>query len=110
MGNSCARSSSSPVVHPSESEPHQPKNTRPRSGALQIKVRMTARKFKELLDEADEVGRGAGQDLGQLILRECLRGKCRARFVGSRVESEEATNLVGSGKVRNPDTITEEEN
>lgn len=86
-------------MHPSES--YHPKGSSMPSGAVRVKVRMTAARFKELVSEAD-LGKGHG-DIGRLIIQECLKGTCHARFIsGHETKGNHA-------KVRGLEAITEEE-
>lgn len=96
-----------PLVHPSD-QPHDPSpapcNDPSRSsGDQQIKIRMTAAEFKELVSQAN-----LGEDDGDIVWRiaqGCLRGTGRARVVGS-VESNAGQ---WHKKVRRLESIAEEE-
>lgn len=87
------------LVHPSE--PYGPKDSSLPSGAVRVKVRMTAARFKDLVSQAD-LSKGDGE-VGRLILQECLKGACHARFIGGH--ETKGTH----GKVRSLEAITEEE-
>ncbi|KAH0980054.1 hypothetical protein GBA52_007231 [Prunus armeniaca] len=71
-------------VHPTEDQARHrtSSSSSSSSNSLRIKVRMTAKKLKELMAEVDVTkSPNSNSELGRLILRECLEGRSRARFV-----------------------------
>ncbi|PON75513.1 hypothetical protein PanWU01x14_041380 [Parasponia andersonii] len=69
-------------VHPLDDERQRTTTTSTRS--VKIKVRMTARQFKELVAQVDMNKRSNyNSELGRLILKQCLDGKYNSPVVAA---------------------------
>lgn len=57
---------------------------------LRVKVRMTKRQLKELMAQVDKnkLGHRNSEELGSVILQECLKGRLSARVVAAASESD----------------------
>ncbi|OVA04713.1 hypothetical protein BVC80_1719g42 [Macleaya cordata] len=103
MGNCFAMNQ---LVHPSDlhrsSSTVSSDSNRPTNATVQIKVRLTTRKFKELKAQAD-LSKGE-TDIGQLIVEEFLKGNCDARVVTNDNSHEDDARRRMS-----LETITEEQ-
>ncbi|ONI23590.1 hypothetical protein PRUPE_2G197000 [Prunus persica] len=77
-------------VHPTEDQARHRTSSSSSSNSLRIKVRMTAKQFKELMAEVDATKiPNSNSELGRLILRECLEGRSCARVVAAAENHEQ---------------------